>query len=199
MSPRYPQLNGMAERTIQTAKRILKKASERKEDIHLALLNFLTTSKPGGKSPSELLMNRKVRALLPQITSLPKNVTRPSNRYYRCSNKPLPCLQPGDTVRYRRDNEWHPARIVSQSSTPRSYMLQTTSGKIRRNRRDILRTNEPQHYIEIPPMEDTTLVKQRIPSHTQQEPQGPPPEHRITEYRTRSGRLSKPPNRLGHK
>ena len=62
-SPHYPQSNGQAERTVQTVKRLLKKA----EDPFLALLIYRSTPLSWcGLSPAELLMGRRVRANLPQ-------------------------------------------------------------------------------------------------------------------------------------
>jgi hypothetical protein len=53
--------------------------------------------------------------------------------------RPLPELQPGNKVLIKNDKEkkWHgPAEVIRQVA-PRSYLLQTTSGQIRRNRRHI--------------------------------------------------------------
>ncbi len=54
-SPRYPQNNGQAERTVQTVKRLLKQAS----DPYLVLLNYR----------AELLMGRQLRTCIPQSRS----------------------------------------------------------------------------------------------------------------------------------
>ena len=35
-SPRFPQYNGKAERAVKTAKSLLKKSDDRKEDLYLA-------------------------------------------------------------------------------------------------------------------------------------------------------------------
>lgn len=67
-SPRYPQSNGMAERTIQTVKRILKKSNETRQDPYLALLEFRNTPLSGLGSPAQLLMNRQLRGSLPMST-----------------------------------------------------------------------------------------------------------------------------------
>lgn len=39
-SPHYPQANGLSEKTIQTAKRILDKAKAEKKDPYLSLLEY---------------------------------------------------------------------------------------------------------------------------------------------------------------
>ena len=64
-SPLFPSSNGQAERAVKTVKRLLKKA----DDPFLALLSYRATPLPWcGKSPAELLMGRKIRSTLPQIT-----------------------------------------------------------------------------------------------------------------------------------
>ena len=61
-SPHFPQSNGEAERGVQTVKKLLKMS----DDPYLALLSYRTTPLPNnGYSPSELLMNRKLRDNLP--------------------------------------------------------------------------------------------------------------------------------------
>ena len=64
-SPRYPQSNGLSERMVQTVKRLLK----RSPDPHLALLSYRSTPFPWcNRSPSELLMGRRLRTTLPHTT-----------------------------------------------------------------------------------------------------------------------------------
>ena len=64
-SPKYPQSNGEAERAVQTIKQLLRKS----EDPHMALMIYRSTPLYNGYSPSELLMNRKIRTTLPIIDS----------------------------------------------------------------------------------------------------------------------------------
>nr|KAG5700576.1 hypothetical protein BaRGS_015372 [Batillaria attramentaria] len=56
-SPRYPQSNGEAERSVQTVKTLMKKA----KDPSLALLMYRATPLQNGLSPAEILMGRKLR------------------------------------------------------------------------------------------------------------------------------------------
>ena len=61
-SPTYPQSNGQAERTKQTVKALLKKAS----DPYKALLDYRTTEIPDiGISPAQIFFGRRLGTLLP--------------------------------------------------------------------------------------------------------------------------------------
>ena len=62
-SPRYPQANGEIERTVRTAKSMLRK----NDDIFNALLTYRSTPLLNGLSPSELLMGRRLRTQLPVL------------------------------------------------------------------------------------------------------------------------------------
>ena len=64
-SPLYPKANGKTEKGVEIVKRLLKKAAETKSDRYLALLTYRSSPLGCGASPSELLMNRKLRNTLP--------------------------------------------------------------------------------------------------------------------------------------
>ena len=67
-SPKHPQTNGKAERTVQTVKQLLKKAMQNDEDPYLALLNFRACpASDESPAPASKLMNRKLRTRLPAI------------------------------------------------------------------------------------------------------------------------------------
>ncbi len=68
-SPHYPQSNGLAEKTVQTAKRIFTKAKEDKRDPYLSLLEYRNTPVDGLKSPAQILMSRRLRSILPNTTT----------------------------------------------------------------------------------------------------------------------------------
>ena len=143
-SPEYPQSNGLAERTVQTVKRVLKKAIKKKEDLHLALLQLKSSkSATTGCPPTSALFNRRVRTLIPSINTKPKSseVTKTSSTQ---QGRPLPLLQPGDNVRFHDGNSWaRRATVVSQCKEPRSYRIRTDKDTIiRRNRRHLLKTTE---------------------------------------------------------
>ena len=55
LSPTYPQSNGLAERTVQTIKQLMKKAKEEKKDVYLSLLELRNTPVHGTMSPAQQL------------------------------------------------------------------------------------------------------------------------------------------------
>ncbi|XP_035211503.1 uncharacterized protein K02A2.6-like [Stegodyphus dumicola] len=72
-SPYHPQSNGLAERSVQTAKKLLKKAQADHADPYLALLahrNTPTNEMLG--SPAQRLMSRRTRTILPTSEELLK-------------------------------------------------------------------------------------------------------------------------------
>ena len=106
----------MAERTVQTVKKLLMKAKMSGNDPYLALLELRNTPLDGLESPVQLLYGRRTRTVLPIKPSLLKpekvatNVPSVLNqkqqeqkRYYDRNTKPLKRLKPGDQVRIRSD------------------------------------------------------------------------------------------------
>nr|XP_034322405.1 uncharacterized protein K02A2.6-like [Crassostrea gigas] len=76
-SPYHQQAKGLAERTVQTAKRLLEKAKTDGKDPYLGLLEYRNTQTDTG-SPAQLLMSRELRSILP-ITKKqlrPKTINR---------------------------------------------------------------------------------------------------------------------------
>ena len=65
-SPRYPQSNGLAERTVQTAKNLMKKAKVERKDFQFGLLDYRNTPiEEIGLSPAQMFMGRRTRTKLP--------------------------------------------------------------------------------------------------------------------------------------
>ncbi len=59
-SPKYPQSNGLAEKTVQTLKNMIKKS----DDPYLGLLEYRNTPIDDIASPAQLLMSRRLRSLI---------------------------------------------------------------------------------------------------------------------------------------
>lgn len=144
-SPRYPQSNGEVERAVQTMKAVLNKSN----DEYLALLNYRDTPLHHGYSPAQLSMGRKLRTRVPCHPEELKPETpdrdhiRRKEKEYRAKMKfdydhrhkvvEGKELSPGDRI-------WIPdlkeeGTVIKPHESPRSVIIQTQNGQVRRNRR----------------------------------------------------------------
>ena len=145
-SPHYPQANGLAERTVKTVKSLL----EHSTDPHKALLSYRATPIPWcALSPAELLMGRKIRTDVPQVkeTFVPRwsqiaNFRRldeeykrlQKNYYDKCHRvRALPSLPEDEPVWVETRGLQTPGRVSHAVDLPRSYVVETASGRLRRN------------------------------------------------------------------
>ena len=68
LSPHYPQSNGRAEKAVQTAKSLIKKAIHDGKDPHLALLEYLNTPTLDALgSPAQRLMGRRTKSITEEL------------------------------------------------------------------------------------------------------------------------------------
>ena len=154
-SPKYPQANGEVERAIRTAKSMLRK----NEDIFSALLTHRSTPLQNGYSPSELLMGRRLQTQLPTLSIhlYPKvqikdrqlveekeslyrlNQQRNFNRRHRA--KELPTLELGGRVWIRDQDRY--GLVTGKTEKPRSYLVTTERGTLRRNRSALVTAAKP--------------------------------------------------------
>jgi hypothetical protein len=151
-SPAYPTPNGLVERTVQIAKRILEKAKHSGTDPYLGLLTFCNTpwdSIPG--SPAERLMSRRTRTTLPTHEKLlvPKTIRNTivqsrlkekcsqQKHYYDANAKPLKPLANGEVVRVQTGKDYQRKGTIVQTpvqmTRPRSYLVKVNGNMIRRN------------------------------------------------------------------
>lgn len=166
-SPHFPQANGQIERTVQTVKQLLRKSS----DPYKAILAYRNTAIDMlGKSPAQLFFNRRLKTDLPTASPLLESNSvgmqdiqeRLKTRKYQQrinydahAGKELRDLYPGEYTVMCHE-KWTPAVIVQQHSSPRSYILQTQSGKrYRRNRRHIKPTSAS--FSDKPEVDDTVI------------------------------------------
>ena len=152
-SPYYSQSNGRAEAAVKTAKSLLKKC----EDPKLGLLHLRNCPTKGhSASPVQRLMSRRTRTslpvthklLLPEVVDsnivrdeMNLNKSRAKSYYDRTAGPELPDLRVGNFVYIKpppaeRSKPWSYGKIVA-SPQPRSYVVETGTGTVRRNRRHL--------------------------------------------------------------
>ena len=203
-SPHYPQSNGLAEKTVQTAKRIFTKAKEDKRDPYLSLLEYRNTPVDGLKSPAQILMSRRLRSILPNTTQqlrpqvTPQDTVRArresyqqrQKEHYSRSTKPLSPLHAGAPICFQQgDGTWKPATVIQPAETPRSYHIRTGDGQtFRRNRRHLINNNTP--AIQQPEISEDDAG--RDAENEQQQPVSVSEPDHSGPYRTRYGRVIKP-------
>ena len=132
---------------VQTVKRILKKS----EDPHLAILSYRATPMPWcGLSPSELSMGRKIRTTVPQTTEhlIPKWPYLPhflkANTSFKGKQKKefdsrhrvkeQVEISEGSDVWITTNGQRLEGQVAQSVDTPRSYVIVTLNGELRRNR-----------------------------------------------------------------
>lgn len=178
-SPHFPQSNGHSERAVKTMKKILKAS----EDQYLALLAYRSTPLPWcGLSPSELLMGRRTRSdipqtkekLSPQWSYLEK--FRHLNEEFKARQKadfdrrhrvrPLPDIPDDTDVWVTTDREARPGRVITHANAPRSYVVDTSHGPVRRNRSQLNIMPGPPSTTDsstpsTPPIRDPIMTRSR--------------------------------------
>lgn len=209
-SPHHSQSHGFIERTIRTIKSLMNKSAS--NYYHALLLHRTTPLGPDLPSPAELMFNRPVPSNLP-IRVLGKmteegrtrlmNSHEQSSERYNMHSRSLQDLDMNQNIYYRDQakKQWIPGKIVGTGPQPRSYTLQCEeTGRTLQRNRTMLKDRsanipEPAN-VDLP---NTTLTPNEP---TRDIPQTPVKQKEIKEhcptstgYR-RSGRISKPPQRL---
>lgn len=137
-SPYYPQSNGAVERTIQTAKQLLKKSP----NIHKALLAHRDTPATEGYSPAELMMGRKIRTNVPAVSKAfqPRWNSEPFRKKDRAYKAKLSAhYDARHRVKERDHIPPHTAvqilsgaatsgTVLQSTQSPRSYAVNTANG-----------------------------------------------------------------------
>ena len=177
-SPRFPQSNGEAERAVETTKSLLKK----EKDPTKGLLAYRSTPLACGYSPSELRMGWKLRNTIPTFHTV-LNPSWPDmeklrereaeskekqrlNFNYRHNAAPLKAPQPGNPVHIK--DMGTTGTVTRAAETPRSYVIETEKGTVRRNRSHV--NPIPNNKSVSPRVSDKSMS----PSVTKQQPQDKP-------------------------
>jgi len=159
-SPKFSSSNGEVERAVKTVKGLLKKDGDHMK----ALLSYRSTPLACGYSPAELLMGRKLRTTLPVLPSslapklpnmerLQEKEAESKERMRRSYNErhaavEQPALKPEEQV-FVKDMEVE-GTVKQTAGTPRSYLVETPKGILRRNRAHLLKLPEPDKVVSPP-------------------------------------------------
>jgi hypothetical protein len=189
---------------VQTIKMMLEKS----DDPYIALLSYRATPLANGHSPAELLMGKKLQTLLPiapkqlkpklsNLRSLRENEKKSKLKHKRnYDRRHRACLL---TKVKTNDKVWikdqkKSRTVKTGSNEPRSYIIQTDRCEIRRNRR---------HLVKIPESvkDNDKITSETVPdnsSKSDNEIKDIPDNlsYQTDYYVTRSGRISKPTDKL---
>ncbi|EFA13099.1 hypothetical protein TcasGA2_TC012968 [Tribolium castaneum] len=107
------------------------------------------------------MQNRTLREKLPIKTEclrpqIPINIKRDkelaqtkTKKYYDRNARDLPSLSKNQSVLVKTGRIWKPGKVVDKHEKPRSYIVQTESSFIRRNRKDLRPSmNAPPVFME---------------------------------------------------
>ncbi|KAB0796868.1 hypothetical protein PPYR_10929 [Photinus pyralis] len=141
----YAKSNGLAERGVGIAKLIIKKCNNVNE-INEALLDYRATPVAGvDYSPSQILMSRLLNTNLPIKQELLKpkvvyedaysklsdrNVQIKLNYDKKASERPLFQKDQNVALQNPLTKLWEPAKIITPTTNPRSYMVQNQHNKL---------------------------------------------------------------------
>ena len=191
-SPLYPQSNGQAERMVQTVKKILRQSN----DIHKGLLVYRSTPMPWcNLSPAELSMGQRLRTQLPCTDLIPqwpyleefreknesfkKKQERDYNRRHRVCE--VPSLPDNAAVWVTSGNRPISGRVITAANTPRSYLVETPTGRIRRNQQHL--NIVPDSITDATPPNHASATRSRIMTRSQTGTEIVPPKR----YQPRRG------------
>ena len=146
--PGNSQAYGVAEASMKTDKRLLRKCKAASEDPYLGLLNVPNTPKQNiGPSPAQILLGRRTNTLVPTLikklkaqydVNEYKNDAK-ANAYENVKSRDLTKRSADDNVRIQPiksgQNEWR-EETVDKALSNSSYIVKTSDGRsYQRNRR----------------------------------------------------------------
>ena len=158
-SPRYPQSNGKAENAVKTVKQLFTKCRQSGQSEFQALLDWCNTPTEGMQtSPAQrrwaagarrcyrsqvnyfspaIQQNRTLKMLWAGRKDRRSSTTRRPSRWSRSRREKL-------SVSVSQDNRPGQQAPVSEPAGPRSYKVEVDGVVYRRNRRQLIRTSEPE-------------------------------------------------------
>ena len=202
-SPGYPQSNGLAEKGVGIAKKLMQKAKDTNTNIYISLLEYRNTPLECGYTPSQLLIGRRTKsivpitnkALLPTLVnakkvrnSMDKSKDKQKANYNKTA-KYLPPLSLNQLVRVKLGKTWKRAKITKVISD-RSYLVQLSDGSVYRRNRSVLHKS-PEDTIDIEPF-NAQVLESKSPQLPQEENDFSPETNDLpinSRSRTRAGRL----------
>ena len=149
----------------------VKRSNDEGRDPYLALLAYRNRAVAGMSfSPAQMLMSRSLNTKVPTLPSFlqPKVVdARPQLEQRQQRHKAvfdrgaheLTELHPGDVVRVRHNNVWQPAIVREKDIHPRSYIIERDGCRLRRNRRQLLKTAEDESPTTTSEVADACLAQ----------------------------------------
>ena len=167
-----------------------------------------TTPDENGNSPASTLFHRLPRTNLISIkvkgdaSYTPKS--KADEKKYDVRSKDLPEIEPDTSVRIfdrnKRTGNWNKrGKVIAKRNEPRSYDVLNEKGNvIRRNRQHLIPTKESFESDQLNDSDDEIELYERSETTTDLDV---PNENEIVEdngYVTRSGRLSRKPERYGY-
>ena len=160
-SPHFPSSNGLAEASVKVVKNMLLKCIESGDDFYKSLQAYRATPLDCGKSPAQLLMQRRIKTSLPVSHSLLKTENDSEIVDMKIKQKEklkeqfdkhsqlVPSFKPGTLVSLlnSRTGRWDTTASVIKEISPRSYIVETSEGvRYRRNSRHLKPMSEPELY-----------------------------------------------------
>lgn len=213
-SPFYARSNGLAEKAVDIAKKLLKKSQDSNTELELSLLEYRNTPVCGMKySPTEILYSRRTRTLLPISSELLKpkilgdvkeNLTKINGRtkffHDKTAKSRNVSFQPGDNVVFQKNKRWEHGTIINRHKTPRSYNLRGENNRtVRRNTIHLRRSFNRPNFDEYGTHGSFNSRNDRSETNNENIENGSDctnHQNRLPMIVTRSGRVSRPPVRF---
>ncbi|KAE8738239.1 hypothetical protein FOCC_FOCC016285 [Frankliniella occidentalis] len=184
-SPGYARSNGLAEKAVGVARKMITKCAEEGTHYLDALREYNNTPISGTAfSPAQILMSRMCRTLLPSVPKAlaPRVVNvRPQLKrlqekvkgfHDRRAKHRVSQFKPGDPVVYFNRKQWKKGTIVGRHSAPRSYIIRNLAGReLRRTTFHLKHSNTQADHL------DRTSQRHDI-DHLLSDPQVPPARQR---------------------